>query len=100
MRIFDLIVQDFDKAIAENTTFWSALFRNVFRVEGEHIQSIMRTACGQREMGKLLEDMGFDTIMLGTVGASKVEEDRRVVQLVSNLCVSVCGEYLITGWEI
>ena len=58
----------------------------------------MRTACGQREMGKLLEDMGFDTIVPGTVGASKVEEDRRVVQLVSS--VSVCGEYLITGWEI
>ena len=59
----------------------------------------MRSVCGQVEMGKPLEDMGFDTIASGIVVASKVEEYRRVLQLPRNFCVSVCGEYLITGWE-
>ena len=65
----------------------------------EHMQSVVHSVCGQSEMDKLIEDTCFDTIAPGIVVASKVEEDRRVVQLVSNLCASVCGEYLITGWE-
>ena len=97
VHIFDSVVQDFDKANTENKTPWSAPHHNVLRAEGEHVQSIMRSVCGQMEMGKLLEDMGVHTIARGIVLASKVEEDRRLAQLVSILCVSVFGE--ITGWE-
>ena len=43
------------------------------------MSSIMRSVCGQLEMGKF-----FDCIVV----ASKVEEDRRVAQMVSNFCVS------------
>ena len=59
----------------------------------------MRSVCGQLKMGKPLEDMGFDTIALGIVVARKVEKDRRETQLVSNVRVSVYGEYLVPGWE-
>ena len=89
MHIFYPIVQDFDKAVPENKAPWSAQHRNVVRAEGGHIQSIMRSVCGQQEMGKLMEDMGLYTIAPGIVFASKVEEDRRVAQVASNRCVSV-----------
>ena len=91
VHIFDPIIQDFDKAITENKTPWSALHRNVPRVDGEHMQAIMRSVCGQLKMDKPLEDMGFDTIAHGIVVASKVKEYRRALQLPRNLCVSVCG---------
>ena len=69
--LVDPVVQDFDKAITENKTPRSAQHRNVLTAEGEHIQLIMRSVCGQLFMGKPFEGMGFHTIAPGIFVACK-----------------------------
>ena len=68
--LFSCTVLDLAKAITQNTTPWSALHRDVLN----HAQRVRPIGDG-----KLLDCI---------VVASKVEEDRRVAQLVSNFCVS------------
>ena len=70
-----------------------ALHRNVLRAEGEPIQSIMRSVCGPIGDRQTSRGHGLRHVLL--LPASSRKSHAWSKQMVSSLC----GEYLITGWE-